>query len=171
MALNAVLALILLYMLLFFTSCSKEFHFQRFVDKGGRIEKVETIIETPVYVPGKDGKDSLIYVKVKADCPEIDVPLTPAQKRRDARSERKDKKVDNKHEEKIASIESKKDVKINKDSKSAEVSKAKVESKGCGFVRHLKIFGTGAIAGFILAVILFLRFNFFGNSIRSKSSV
>ena len=44
-------------------SCSKEFHFQKFIDKGGKIEpeiEWKTVIKTDT-IKGKDGRDSIVY--------------------------------------------------------------------------------------------------------------
>lgn len=44
-------------------SCSKQYHFERFIEKGGRIEpKIEwkTVTKTDT-IKGKDGRDSVIY--------------------------------------------------------------------------------------------------------------
>ena len=44
-------------------SCSKQYHFERFIDKGGKIEpKIEwkTVTKTDT-IKGKDGMDSIIY--------------------------------------------------------------------------------------------------------------
>lgn len=55
--------------ILIFSSCSPQFHLEKFYHKGGKIEQVEKIVTVPVEFKGKDGKDSTIYVEVKADCP------------------------------------------------------------------------------------------------------
>lgn len=44
-------------------SCSRQYHFERFIEKGGKIEpKIEwkTVTKTDT-IKGKDGRDSLIY--------------------------------------------------------------------------------------------------------------
>ena len=45
------------------TRCSKQYHFEKFIDKGGKIEpKIEWKTETKTdTIKGVDGKDSIIY--------------------------------------------------------------------------------------------------------------
>ncbi len=57
-------------LILILCSCSATHHLNKFYKKGGKIEQVEKIVTVPIEVKGKDGKDSTIYIEVKADCPE-----------------------------------------------------------------------------------------------------
>ena len=47
------------------TRCSKQYHFEKFIDKGGKIEpKIEWKTETKTdTIKGKDGKDSIVVVE------------------------------------------------------------------------------------------------------------
>lgn len=59
---------------LFLSSCSPEYHKEKFIKKGGLIKCDTTFVDVPVIVKGKDGKDSLIYVNSPVDCPELISP-------------------------------------------------------------------------------------------------
>lgn len=54
---------------LILSSCSSIYHYNKFIDKGGKIEnvpKVVTLTETVTI----NGKDSIIYRKINIECPE-----------------------------------------------------------------------------------------------------
>lgn len=54
---------------LILSSCSSIYHYNKFIDKGGKIEnvtKVVTLTDTLLI----NGKDSIIYRKVNVECPE-----------------------------------------------------------------------------------------------------
>lgn len=51
-------------------------HFQKFQEKGGKIEPVEKVVRITDTVPGIDGKDSIIFRDVPVPCPEPTAPKT-----------------------------------------------------------------------------------------------
>lgn len=64
----------------FFNSCdtAKQAtrHYTKFIEKGG-VVTCDTVTDTlTVTVKGKDGKDSLIYVPVDVNCPDVVLPET-----------------------------------------------------------------------------------------------
>lgn len=62
-----------LILLLLLTSCSAEWHFGKFIKKGG---KVDTKIELVEYTDTikVNGKDSIILVKIPVTCPDVKIP-------------------------------------------------------------------------------------------------
>lgn len=62
-----------LILLLILTSCSAEWHFGKFIKKGG---KVETKIEVVEYTDTikVNGKDSIILVRVPVTCADVKIP-------------------------------------------------------------------------------------------------
>jgi len=86
----------LLYLLtiILMTSChTASYHFNKFIEKGG---KVDTKIDSVQVLTTINGKDSLIFVKV--NCPEITVPKTNTEIRQDAKTERREIKANEKIE-------------------------------------------------------------------------
>lgn len=70
--------------LLLLTSCGASFHFNKFLEKGG---KIENKIDSVQVITKVNGKDSLIYVRV--ECPDVETPKTKVEIRQDAKTERK----------------------------------------------------------------------------------
>ncbi len=68
-------ALYIVGMLYFLYGCSANYHFTKFLNKGGKIEtKTDTIqVQKTIKV---NGKDSIIFVEMPLNCPEIQIPLT-----------------------------------------------------------------------------------------------
>lgn len=64
------------------------YHFQKFEQKGGKIEPVTIKDSIPYVLKGIDGKDSIVYKIVLKDCPEVTTPKTNTEIRQDARTER-----------------------------------------------------------------------------------
>ena len=62
-----------LILILLLTSCSADWHFGKFIKKGG---KVETKIELVEYFDTikVNGKDSIILVRIPVTCPDIKIP-------------------------------------------------------------------------------------------------
>ena len=52
------------------SSCSPQFHLDKFYKKGGKIEQVEKTVTIHDTIKGKDGKDSIIFRTVNVECPE-----------------------------------------------------------------------------------------------------
>ena len=69
------LTLIGLITLIALTGCSANYHFGKFLKKGGTIDTTERIVmvEKTIKV---NGKDSVIFVDVPLKCPEAQIPLT-----------------------------------------------------------------------------------------------
>ena len=62
-----------LILLLILTSCSAEWHFGKFIKKGGKVEpKIEVVEYTDTLLI--NGKDSIILVRVPITCPEVKIP-------------------------------------------------------------------------------------------------
>lgn len=62
-----------LILLLLLSSCSAEWHFGRFIKKGGKVEpKIEVVEYTDTI--NVNGKDSIILVRVPITCPEVKIP-------------------------------------------------------------------------------------------------
>jgi hypothetical protein len=73
----------------------------KFVKYGGKIDTVKQTVTVPVYIKGKDGKDSLIYVEKEIDCPE---PKIEYKDRWHVRRLDKRERDSLKHVEKMAKI-------------------------------------------------------------------
>jgi hypothetical protein len=60
-------------LLLLLTSCSAEWHFGKFIKKGGKVEpKIELVEYTDTIKV--NGKDSIILVRVPVTCPDVKIP-------------------------------------------------------------------------------------------------
>lgn len=75
-----LITILMLFAVLSISSCSNsrmiEYHLKKAEKRGGKIVCDTTFIEVPKLVKGKDGKDSLIYVKVPIECQ----PCQPCEK-------------------------------------------------------------------------------------------
>jgi hypothetical protein len=62
-------------MIYFLYGCSANYHFTKFLDKGGKIEnKTDTVkVQQTIKV---NGKDSIITVLMPLNCPEVQIPQT-----------------------------------------------------------------------------------------------
>jgi hypothetical protein len=69
------LTLIGLITLIAFTGCSASYHFGKFLKKGGTIDTTERIISVEKVIK-VNGKDSIIFVEMPLNCPEVQIPLT-----------------------------------------------------------------------------------------------
>lgn len=62
-----------LILLLLLTSCTAEWHFGKFIKKGGKVEpKIEVVEYTDTL--RINGKDSIILVRVPVTCPDVKIP-------------------------------------------------------------------------------------------------
>ena len=61
--------------LMLFYSCSANYHFGKFLKKGGTIDNTERIISVDKVIK-VNGKDSIITVLMPLNCPEVQIPLT-----------------------------------------------------------------------------------------------
>lgn len=71
-----IASLIAILLLVGMASCSPGYHKRKFIKKGGKIESVHDTIKQTITVKGADGNDSLIYVSVPVNCPEMIAPPT-----------------------------------------------------------------------------------------------
>jgi hypothetical protein len=69
------IALIGLIVIIGLNSCSASYHFGKFIKKGGMIDTTERIISVEKVIK-INGKDSIIFVDVPLNCPEVQIPLT-----------------------------------------------------------------------------------------------
>jgi hypothetical protein len=68
-------ALYIVGMLYFLYGCSANYHFTKFLNKGGKIDTTERIISVDKVIK-INGKDSIITVLMPLNCPEVQIPLT-----------------------------------------------------------------------------------------------
>lgn len=57
------------------SGCSANYHFNKFIKKGGTIDTTERIISVEKVIK-VNGKDSIITVLMPLNCPEVQIPLT-----------------------------------------------------------------------------------------------
>ena len=69
------IALIGLILIIGLNSCSASYHFWKFLKKGGTIDTTERIISVEKVIK-VNGKDSIIFVEMPLNCPEVQIPLT-----------------------------------------------------------------------------------------------
>jgi len=69
------LTLIGLITLIALTGCSANYHFGKFLKKGGTIDTTERIINVEKTIK-INGKDSIIFVEMPLNCPKVQIPLT-----------------------------------------------------------------------------------------------
>jgi hypothetical protein len=67
--------LIALLLIIGLNSCSASYHFGKFLKKGGTIDTTERIISVEKTIK-VNGKDSIIFIDVPFNCPEVQIPLT-----------------------------------------------------------------------------------------------
>jgi hypothetical protein len=68
-------ALYIVGMLYFFYGCSANYHFTKFLKKGGTIDTTERIVTVEKTIK-VNGKDSIIFVEMPLNCPEVQIPPT-----------------------------------------------------------------------------------------------
>jgi hypothetical protein len=62
-------------MLYLLYGCSANYHFTKFINKGGKIDTTERIVTVEKTIK-VNGKDSIIFVQMPLNCPEVQIPLT-----------------------------------------------------------------------------------------------
>jgi len=110
-------ALWIVGMLYFLYGCSANYHFTKFLNKGGKIDTTERIVSVEKVIK-VNGKDSIIFVQMPLKCPEVQIPPTRTEIRYKYRLKRdsiKTVRYVTKWKTKLVKIE-----------KKAEVKKAKV---------------------------------------------
>jgi hypothetical protein len=68
-------ALWIVGMLYFLYGCSANYHFTKFLNKGGKIDTTERVVTVEKTIK-INGKDSIIFVQMPLKCPEVQIPLT-----------------------------------------------------------------------------------------------
>ena len=68
-------ALWIVGMLYFLYGCSANYHFTKFLNKGGKIDTTDHIVTVNKMVK-VNGKDSIIFVQMPLKCPEVQIPPT-----------------------------------------------------------------------------------------------
>ena len=68
-------ALYIVGMLYFLYGCSANYHFTKFLNKGGKIDTTERIVSVEKVIK-VNGKDSIIFVEMPFNCPEVKIPPT-----------------------------------------------------------------------------------------------
>jgi len=68
-------ALYIVGMLYFLYGCSASYHFGKFLNKGGKIDTTERVVTVEKTIK-VNGKDSIIFVQMPLNCPEVQIPLT-----------------------------------------------------------------------------------------------
>jgi hypothetical protein len=68
-------ALYIVGMLYFLYGCSANYHFTKFLNKGGKIDTTERIVTVEKTIK-VNGKDSIIFVEMPLKCPEVQIPPT-----------------------------------------------------------------------------------------------
>jgi hypothetical protein len=73
-----IIILGLLWLCLTFTilyGCSANYHFTKFLNKGGKIDTTERVVTVEKTIK-VNGKDSIIFVEMPLNCPEVQIPPT-----------------------------------------------------------------------------------------------
>jgi len=68
-------ALYIVGMLYFLYGCSANYHFTKFLNKGGKIDTTERIVTVEKTIK-VNGKDSIITVLMPLNCPDVQIPPT-----------------------------------------------------------------------------------------------
>jgi hypothetical protein len=68
-------ALWIVVMLYFLYGCSANYHFTKFLNKGGKIDTAERVVTVEKTIK-VNGKDSIIFVQMPLNCPEVQIPPT-----------------------------------------------------------------------------------------------
>jgi hypothetical protein len=68
-------ALYIVGMLYFLYGCSANYHFTKFLNKGGKIDTISKVVTVEKTIK-VNGKDSIIFVEMPLNCPEVQIPPT-----------------------------------------------------------------------------------------------
>jgi hypothetical protein len=68
-------ALWIVGMLYFLYGCSANYHFTKFINKGGKIDTISKVVTVEKTIK-VNGKDSIIFVEMPLNCPEVQIPPT-----------------------------------------------------------------------------------------------
>jgi hypothetical protein len=81
------IALIGLILIIGLNSCSASYHFGKFLKKGGAIDTTERIVSVEKVIK-VNGKDSIIFVEMPLNCPDVQIPQTRYETRLEYRLKR-----------------------------------------------------------------------------------
>ena len=81
------IVLIGLILIIGLNSCSASYHFGKFLKKGGTIDTTERIIQVEKTIK-VNGKDSIIFVEMPLNCPDVQIPQTRYKTRLEYRLKR-----------------------------------------------------------------------------------
>jgi len=68
-------ALWIVGMLYLLYGCSANYHFTKFLNKGGKIDTISKVVTVEKTIK-VNGKDSIIFVEMPLNCPEVQIPPT-----------------------------------------------------------------------------------------------
>jgi hypothetical protein len=68
-------ALWIVGMLYLLYGCSANYHFTKFINKGGKIDTISKVVTVEKTIK-VNGKDSIIFVQMPLNCPEVQIPPT-----------------------------------------------------------------------------------------------
>jgi len=68
-------ALYIVGMLYLLYGCSANYHFTKFLNKGGKIDTISKVVTVEKTIK-VNGKDSIIFVEMPLNCPEVQIPPT-----------------------------------------------------------------------------------------------
>jgi hypothetical protein len=57
------------------TGCSANYHFTKFLNKGGKIDTISKVVTVEKTIK-VNGKDSIIFIEMPLNCPEVQIPPT-----------------------------------------------------------------------------------------------
>lgn len=70
-----IFALSAMIIIVSLVSCSANYHYGKFIKKGGKIDTTERVVEVEKLVK-LHGKDSVIKLKIPVNCPQVQIPPT-----------------------------------------------------------------------------------------------
>jgi hypothetical protein len=73
-------ALYIVGMLYLLYGCSANYHFTKFINKGGKIDTISKVVTVEKTIK-INGKDSIIFVEMPLNCPEVQIPPTRTETR------------------------------------------------------------------------------------------
>ena len=158
-----LLGLFYIALVMFFLyGCSANYHFGKFIKKGGKIENKTEYIETTDTIR-INGKDSIITVRVPMVCPEIQIPPTRTEIRYKYKlDKRKLKAIEQMYNDSIDNLNQqlKYAFKTNKTDKKAETKQLKSNDKKDAKIKKVNIwiwflFGTG-VGAILMSIIIAL---------------
>ena len=145
------------FVIFFLYGCSAQYHFTKFINKGGKIDTTQRVIEVSKTIK-VNGKDSIIFFETPVKCPEIQIPPTRTEIRYKYRlDKRKQKAIEQMYSDSIDNLNKqlKYAFKTNKTDKKAETKQVTKVSKSENKSNWLFWF----VAGVFAAVLVRFGFN------------